>query len=64
MTKDRVPNYTQDPETGEWVIEVDRAAPVRTKDSALCQQIWNLAMWSYHNGRDDKLKSIKETLGL
>ncbi len=62
MTNERVPKCEKDGD--EWVISTERSAPVRVKDRGLANQIWNVAMWSYHNGRDDRLAAIREVLGV
>jgi hypothetical protein len=62
MADQRIPTFRADGD--EWVITVPRTAPARVKDLALAKQIWELAMWGYHNGRDDALIKVREAIGV
>jgi len=63
MTNERVPTCEKDGDDG-WIITVERGNPVRVSDRALANQIWQLATWAYHNGRDDRMAIIREALGV
>ena len=47
-----------------WIITVERGHAVRVSDRILADQIWRLATWAYHNGRDDRMAMIREALGV
>jgi hypothetical protein len=47
-----------------WVIKTHCASPVRTKDRALANDVWNLAMQAYRNGHHDALKAARAALGM
>ena len=59
---ERVPTCEKDGD--QWIIKVERGAPVRVKDGWLAYQILRLAAWSYHNGRDDALGEVRDAIGV